>query len=116
MAAVLPSELAKLDLTRTVYLPGPAASLTIHNCRTLHSSKPNLSPIGRPLLLYAYSAADAFTYTPNPLPTPYAGQVIRGEPAKWAHHDPRPCIIPPDYSKGVTSIFAIQQQEPAATM
>ena len=59
---------------------------------------------------------NAFTYTPNPLPTPYAGQVIRGEPAKWAHHDPRPCIIPPDYSKGFTSIFAIQQQEPAATM
>jgi len=32
---------------------------------------------------------------------------------KWAHHDPRPCLIPPDYSKGFTSIFAIQQQEAA---
>ena len=113
VAALQPTDLAKLDLSRTVYLPGPAGSLTIHNCRTLHSSKPNLSGLGRPLLLYAYSSADAFTYTANPLPTPYAGQIIRGEAVKWAHHDPRPCLIPPDYSKGFTSIFAIQQQEAA---
>jgi hypothetical protein len=116
VSAVSPKDLARLDLTRAVYLTGPAGSLTIHNCRMLHSSRPNLSDLGRPLLLNAYSAADAFTYTANPLPTPHAGQIVRGEPAKWARHDPRPCLIPPDFSKGFTSIFAIQQQEATSVM
>ena len=38
-------------------------------------------------------------------------QVVRGERARWAHHDPRPCLIPPDWSGGYTSIFALQQKE-----
>ena len=31
--------------------------------------------------------------------------------ARWAHHDPRPCLLPPDWSGGYTSIFAVQQEE-----
>jgi len=31
--------------------------------------------------------------------------------AQFAHHDPRPCLMPPDWSKGYTSIFALQQEE-----
>ena len=31
----------------------------------------------------------------------------------FAHHDPRPCLIPPDWSGGYTSIFALQQEEEA---
>ncbi len=31
--------------------------------------------------------------------------------ALYAHHDPRPCLVPPDWSKGYTSIFALQQEE-----
>lgn len=114
VSAIAPSDLAGVDLGRAVELTGPAGSLTIHNCRVLHMSRANLSNLGRPLLLNAYSSADAFTYTPNPLPTPYAGQIVRGRPARWAHHDPRPCLIPPDWSKGFTSIFAIQQETGAA--
>ncbi|KAA3634240.1 MAG: phytanoyl-CoA dioxygenase family protein, partial [Proteobacteria bacterium] len=34
-----------------VALPGPAGSLTIHNCRMLHASLKNRSDSGRPLLL-----------------------------------------------------------------
>ena len=33
------------------------------------------------------------------------------EPARWSHHDPRPCLMPPDWSGGYTSIFALQQEE-----
>jgi hypothetical protein len=67
--------------------------------------------MGRPLLLNTLSSADAFAYTYNPLTTRYYGQVIRGEPARWSHHDPRPCLMPPDWSGGYTSIFALQQEE-----
>ena len=100
-----------LDQATAVDLMGPAGSLTIHNCRTVHSSARNESGLGRPLLLNVFSAADAFAYTANPLPSRHAGAIIRGKPARWAHHDPRPCLIPPDWSGGYTSLFALQQEE-----
>ena len=92
-------------------LTGPAGSITIHNCRVVHGSRPNTSDTPRPLLLNVYSAADAFPYTANPLPSRYAGAIVRGAPARWARHDPRPCLVPPDWSGGYTSLFALQQGE-----
>ena len=85
---------ATLDLDRVDYMTGPAGSLTIHNCRTVHGSPPNQSDTGRPLLLYAYSSADAFPYTYNPIMSSYYGAIVRGKTARYAHHDPRPCQIP----------------------
>ncbi len=102
---------ASLDMEKAVYLDGPAGSLTIHNCRTLHYSKANYSDIPRPLLLNVYSSADAFPYTFNPLQSKYDQAIVRGRAAKVAHHDPRPCLLPPDWSGGYTSIFAVQQEE-----
>jgi ectoine hydroxylase len=104
-------DLARVDLSKATYLTGPAGSITIHNCRTLHGSRPNTSKEGRPLFLVTYSSADAMPYTPNPLRSPHAGAIVRGKPARWAHHDPRPCLLPPDWSGGYTSIFALQQKE-----
>ncbi len=100
-----------IDASKVEYLAGPAGSITIHHCRVIHGSRPNLSDAGRPLLLNVYSSADAFTYTANPLPSRYEGEVVRGRPARWAHHDERPCLVPPDWSGGYTSLYALQQQE-----
>ena len=100
-----------LDTSNAVSLEGPAGSLTIHNCRMLHASKPNRSELGRPLLLNIYAAADALPYTFNPLQSKYSESIVRGERARWARHDPRPCLLPPDWSGGYTSIFALQQEE-----
>lgn len=105
------ADAAALDPAKAVYLEGPAGSLTLHNCRTIHGSKPNRSDEGRPLLLNVYASADAMPYTRNPLYSRYDQQIVRGRPARWAHHDPRPCLIPPDWSGGYTSIFALQQKE-----
>jgi ectoine hydroxylase-related dioxygenase (phytanoyl-CoA dioxygenase family) len=99
-----------------VALPGPAGSLTLHNCRTLHYSAKNRSDLGRPLLLYTLSSADAFPYTVNPIRSTRDQSIIRGKRAQWAHHDPRPCLMPPDWSGGYTSIFALQQQEERVAM
>jgi ectoine hydroxylase-related dioxygenase (phytanoyl-CoA dioxygenase family) len=107
------ADVAKLDLSKMVYLPGPAGSLTIHNCRTLHYSAKNDSDLGRPLLLNAMTSADAFPYTVNPIKPKHDQHMLRGKRAHFAHHDPRPCLIPPDWSKGYTSIFALQQEEEA---
>jgi len=105
------ADVASLDTSKTVYLTGPAGSLTIHNCRTLHSSPRNESDLGRPLLLNTMTSADAFPYTVNPIKPKHDQYVVRGKRARFAHHDPRPCLIPPDWSKGYTSIFALQQEE-----
>jgi ectoine hydroxylase-related dioxygenase (phytanoyl-CoA dioxygenase family) len=105
-------DVAALDLRKAKYMVGPAGSVTIHNCRTLHGSPANTSDRGRPLLLYTLSSADAFPYTPNPIPSKkYGAAVLRGKPARYAHIDPEPCEVPPDWSHGYTSIFALQQQE-----
>jgi ectoine hydroxylase len=105
------ADAATIEADKIKYLPGPAGSITIHNCRTIHGSKPNAADEGRPLLLNVYSAADAFPYTFNPLNSDFAGRIVRGQPARQAHHDPRPCQVPPDWSGGYTSIFALQQEE-----
>ncbi|MBO6783046.1 MAG: phytanoyl-CoA dioxygenase family protein [Alphaproteobacteria bacterium] len=101
----------KLDISGAVELTGPAGSITIHNCRTVHSSPPSRRANGRPLLLHAYAAGDAFAYTAHPDPSEHAYEVVRGSRARWARHDPRPCLLPPDWSGGYTSIFAAQTGE-----
>jgi ectoine hydroxylase len=105
------SDVARLDGDTEVDLLGPAGSVTIHNCRAVHRSSRNESDVGRPLLLNIFTAADAFAYTANPFPSRYAGTIVRGSAARWAHHDPRPCLIPPDWSAGYTRAPASPQDE-----
>jgi ectoine hydroxylase len=108
------ADVATLPLEKAVYLTGPAGSLTLHNCRTVHGSPRNGSDIGRPLLLYTLTSADAFPYTVNPIRSSRDQAIIRGRRALHAHHDPRPCLVPPDWSGGYSSIFALQQKESEA--
>ncbi|MAX64099.1 MAG: phytanoyl-CoA dioxygenase [Rhodospirillaceae bacterium] len=104
-------DLGKLDVDNVRYLHGPAGSVTFHNYRTVHGSKPNLTGRGRPLLLNVVSSADSLPYTSQPLPSRYEQAIIRGQQARWAHHDDGDYIVPPDWSGGYTSIFATQQRE-----
>ena len=101
-------DVAGLDTSRAVYLSAPAGSIPIHNSSTVHGSPPSKRADGRPLLINAYASADAFAYTPSPAASKNYRAIVRGQSVKWAHHDPRPCPIPPDWSGGYTSIFAAQ--------
>jgi len=47
-------------------------------------------------------------YTQNPLYSKYDQAIVRGRRARWAHVDPDPCLIPPDWAGGYQSIFAYQ--------
>lgn len=105
------ADAASIDMNDVDYLGGPAGSITVHNCRTLHFSPSSKSPDPRPLLLNCYASADAKPYTPHPDPSSHSHQIVRGEAVRWAQHDPRPCLIPPDWSGGYTSIFAAQAGE-----
>ena len=105
------SDAAQVDTKKIEYMTGNAGSITIHNARTLHFSPASKSFLPRPLLLNCYSAANAKPYTPHPQPTKNSYKIVRGQQAKWAHHDPRPCQLPPDWSGGYTSIYASQSGE-----
>ncbi len=109
VGALADADVARLDLGRVAYPTGPAGTITVHNCRTVHGSAPNRSSRSRPLLLQTYAAADALAYTDLVKLSPHGGELIRGEPARWARHDPRPCLIPP--TGPYRPIFASQQRE-----
>jgi hypothetical protein len=102
----------RVDLDEVKWLTGPAGSVTVHHCRTIHGSLPNMSGRSRPLLLQTYSAADALPLTPRATVTSHEGRMIRGEPARWVEFDSDPCQLPPDRSSqpGVT-IFSSQNRE-----
>jgi hypothetical protein len=105
-------DLKKVELDNAVYLKGPAGSVTVHHCRALHGSIANNHPSkARPLLLNAFSSADALPITPNPTPSHRNGMIVRGEAARYAEFDPFPARLPPDWSGGYSSIFALQQEE-----
>lgn len=108
------ADAAGLDTSGAQVLAGPAGSITVHNCRTVHASEPARTERSRPLLLNAYTAADALPYTVNPSRSRHDRAIVRGQAARWAHHDPRPCQIPPDWSAGYTSIYAAQAGEARA--
>lgn len=108
------ADAAKLDLSNMHELTAPAGSMTVHNYITVHGSRPNQSDLGRPLLLYVLSAADAAPYTAQPLKSRYEQRIVRGRPVESVHHEPGRFRVPPDWSGGYTSIFEIQQRQKAA--
>jgi hypothetical protein len=109
VGALADTDVPRAGVERAVYPTGPAGTITVHNCRTVHGSAPNRSDRARPLLLQTYAPADAFPYTDLVRRSPHGEELIRGEPARWARHDPRPCLMPP--SGPYRPIFAAQQRE-----
>ena len=63
VGALSDDDVAVAGTERAVYPTGPAGSITVHHCRTVHGSAVNSSDRPRPLLLMTYAAADAFALT-----------------------------------------------------
>lgn len=94
-----PAAMDRLADAGVVRTPAKAGSTVLVNCRVIHGSSPNQSDRPRPLLLPVYTSADSFPYTPNPVPSLYSGELVRGAPARYASFDTFPCILPPDFRK-----------------
>lgn len=109
VGALSDDDVAAAGVERAVYPTGPAGSITVHHCRTVHGSAVNTSDRARPLLLMTYAAADAYALTDLVRASRRADVVVRGEPARWSRHDPRPCLMPP--GGPYKPIFAYQQRE-----
>jgi ectoine hydroxylase len=110
--AIRKSDHMQIDMASAEDLIGPAGTVIAINCRTVHGSRANATNRVRPVALFVYSSADAFTWMPTPTPCRYTGEIVRGRPATVAHLDPHPCPVPPDWSKhGYGSIFTAQNAE-----
>jgi len=113
--ALSDEDAAKAGAGDAVDLTGPAGSVVALDCRVVHGSAPNLTDRVRPLLLFVYTAADAFAWHPAPTPTSHTGELIRGKPAQFPHLDPRPCEVPPYWpTVGYGSIFSEQGKAKAS--
>lgn len=103
-------KLAEAGLDTAVNLTGPAGTITVHHCATLHASRANVSKLGRPVLIVTYCACDAVGYTAVTYPTSNCLKVVRGEETKFARLEPMNMRMPPDWSDGYTSIFEHQEK------
>lgn len=108
-------ELERVDLDSVDYLGGPAGSVTVHNCVSVHGSRPNTSNRPRPLLLQTYSAATSFPLLgvgTNGRAGEHSGSVIGGDVPHWMTIDGRRIPVAPDWSRGgYTTIFRSQKRE-----
>lgn len=103
--------LTDAELENAVDLTGPAGTVTVHHCCTLHASRANLSPVGRPVLIVGMAACDAMPYTSPAYRSAHYGAVLRGNEARYSHHEALDMRMPPDWSGGYTSIFEHQEKE-----
>ncbi|MFA5882820.1 MAG: phytanoyl-CoA dioxygenase family protein [Acidimicrobiia bacterium] len=109
VGALRDDDVRRAGVERAVFPLGPAGSVTVHHCRTVHGSSVNRSDRPRPLLLMTFAAADAISLTDLVKPSPHGEVIVRGEAARWSRHDPRPCLMPP--IGPYRPIFAAQQRE-----
>ena len=105
------NDIKKINLNKSKVLKGRAGSVTVHNYRTIHGSKPNNSKTARPLMLYVLSSGDSVPFTPQPLKSKYEQVIVRGNYNNRIHCEPGEFLIPPNWNNGYSSIFAIQQKE-----
>lgn len=60
---------------------GSAGSVCLMHCSLLHGSAPNLSDRSRTLYITTYYAEDAIELSPNPLPSTFTHELVRGAPS-----------------------------------
>src|SRR5213593_742682 len=101
-------DIARLDRSRAVLLTLPAGSVHIHHYRLVHWSAPNTSAGDRRLLINAYAAADAVPLAADPTGSPRYGQLVRGTYPAVARRTAGDMPMPPDFSRGYTSIYELQ--------
>lgn len=103
-------DIGRFDAGKGQLLELPAGSIHIHHYRLIHWSAPNTSPDDRRLLINAYSAADAMPLSADPTKTRFFGAIVRGRPALTARRTAGDIRLPPDFSKGYSSIYELQNQ------
>ena len=83
-----------LDFSRAVPVTGRAGSVSFHHCRTVHGSAQNLSAKPRTLLLYEFTAADAFPLSGVADLAEFDSRLVSGSPTITPRLTPVPVRMP----------------------
>jgi phytanoyl-CoA hydroxylase len=103
-------EACGVDAAKAVALTGRAGSITLHHVRTIHGSRPNLSPRSRHLMLFSYAAADSFPLAKAYDGGSFADNIVRGRATTIARMKELPVRMPyPPAPSGDGSIFERQR-------
>jgi ectoine hydroxylase-related dioxygenase (phytanoyl-CoA dioxygenase family) len=105
-----PADVDRLDRSGAQILSLPAGSIHIHHYRLVHWSAPNTSPAERRLLINSYSAADAASIMPDTTGSTLFGRLVRGTEPRVVRRTEGQMPLPPDFSRGYTSIYELQMQ------
>jgi len=109
VGALSDDDVTLADVERAEFPVGPAGTITVHSCRTVHGSAVNRSDRARPLLLQTYAAADAFVlHGPGTSIAARRGAHPGNAAALGA---PRPTSLPAPAHRALRPIFAAQQRE-----
>ncbi|MGO1117561.1 phytanoyl-CoA dioxygenase family protein [Rhodovibrionaceae bacterium A322] len=100
---------------QAVTLTAPAGSISLHHVRTLHASSDNRSDKERPLLLYSYSAVDAFPVFQHYDLEEYNSRIVKGAATLVPRATAVPMRLPLPGRPGADSIFDDQAGIAAAT-
>jgi ectoine hydroxylase-related dioxygenase (phytanoyl-CoA dioxygenase family) len=101
-------DIGRFDASEGKSLELPAGSIHIHHYRLIHWSAPNTSAADRRLLINAYSAADAIPLSADPTKTRFFGATVRGRAPLSVRRTAGEIRLPPDFSKGYSSIYELQ--------
>lgn len=102
----------EVDFDTAVALTGPAGTITLHHVRTVHGSDLNRSDHPRRLLLYGYTAADAWPLVgvgPDFDMDAFDAQMVTGEPTVEARVEAVPVRMPLPPAPKAGSIYENQK-------
>lgn len=102
-------ELNQIDFSKAVPMTGKAGSMSIHHARSLHGSAQNTSTQDRRLLLFEYTAADAFPLAGIPDFNEFNSRIVLGSPTVEARVRPAPVRMPLPPAKAQGSIYENQR-------
>ena len=105
-----------LDVAKAVALTAPAGSMSFHHARALHASAQNTSNRSRWLLLYEFTAADAWPLSGVTNLDEFNGRLLSGEPTLEPRLEKVPVRMPLPPALHQGSIYENQRavKQPAA--
>lgn len=102
-------ELNQIEFSKAVPLVGKAGAMSIHHARSLHGSAQNRSNNQRRLLLFEYTAADAFPLMGVPNFDDFNSRIVLGSPTIEPRIRPAPVRMPLPPAKSQGSIYENQR-------
>ena len=102
-------ELNQIEFDKAVPMTGRAGSMSIHHARSLHGSAQNVSSKPRRLLLFEYTAADAFPLSGVSDFDDFNSRIVLGEPTVMPRIRPAPVRMPLPPARAQGSIYENQR-------